>query len=159
MINDQLQELIIKYENFIESNNYKAIMNDKEMTSKYLGILLKAFNEAEIKPFTTINETGDIPWFARELWNMKTGWVSGNLVRSWDPMQAFQWATTEGIAKAAYALGANVWYTDSGYYGKGYPDYLISWKPMSTLATCEILEDYDPSEFKAVQWTDSKLYD
>lgn len=158
---ETLEKLINKYADLIENNDYVSIMNDKEMESQSLGILLEALNKAGVRPFNTIDKLGDIYWFAKQLRGLKRGWENADFVRGWDPQQAFQWATTEGIAKAAYALGAYVWYTDIGYFGKGSPDYLISWKPMSVLATNENFEidGWDIQDFKAVQWTDSELYD
>ena len=154
-----LQGLISAFANQIEDNDYEAIMSDKRMSAKRLGVLLNAFNEAGIAPFDALTKLNDIPWLAQQLWDMKRGWEDANLVRGWDANQSFDWQTTEGIAKAAYALGAGVWYTDIGYFGKESPDYLISWKPMSVIAASENFEDYDPADFKPVQWTDSELYD
>ena len=151
-----LQGLISTFVNQIEDNDYEAIMTDKRMSAKRLGALLNAFNKAEIAPFDALTKLGDIPWFAQQLWDMRRGWITGYLVRAWDSMQSFDWQTTEGIAKAAYALGAKVWYTDRGYYGS--PDYMISWRTKDFLFNSEELEDYDPEDFKEVQWTDSELY-
>lgn len=154
---NNLQSLIETFASQIENGDYKAIMNDKRMNAKQLGALLSAFNKAEIRPFDTLSKLDDIPWFAQQLWDMKRRWTAGYLVRAWDSMQNFDWQTTEGIAKVAYALGANVWYTDTGYYGS--PDYMISWKSKDDLFNSEELEDYNPSDFKVVKWTNSDLYD
>ncbi len=157
---ETLEKLINRYAELIENNDYESIMNDKEMDSQSLGILLEAFNKAGVKPFNTLDRVGDISWFAKHLRDLRRGWESADFVRSWDPYQNFDWNTTEGIAKTAYALGAYVWYTDIGYFGKGSPDYLISWKPMSVLAANENFEidGWDIQDFKAVQWTDADLY-
>lgn len=152
-----LQNLVEVFADQIEDNDYEAIMNDKRMSSKRLGALLNAFNKAEIAPFDTLSKLEDIPWFAQELWDMRRYWIAGGLVRAWDSRQTFDWYITEGIAKVAYALGANVWYTDKGFYGS--PDYMISWKSKDLLFSDEELEDFDPESFKDVQWEDSELYD
>ena len=152
-----LQNLVEVFADQIEDNDYEAIMNDKRMSSKRLGALLNALNKAEIAPFDALTKLDDIPWFAQQLWDMRRGWIRGYLARGWDVMQNFDWLTTEGIAKTAYALGASVWYTDKGFYGS--PDYMIRWRTKDFLLNSEELEDYDPEDFKAVQWTDSELYD
>lgn len=35
---------------------------------------------------------------------------------------------------------------------------MISWRTKDFLFNSEELEDYDPEDFKEIQWTDSELY-
>lgn len=132
-------------------------MSSKQVGSKQLGALLEAFAQAEIKPFDALSSMEDIFWFASEMRNLCRGWDSAIFVGNFDPHQNFTQEITEGIAKAAYVLGAGVWYTNQGYFGN--PDYLISWKPKDLLFASEDLEDYDPADFKLVKWTDADLYE
>lgn len=152
-----LRDLIDKYGDLIQDNDYRAIMNDPHINPRALGVLLEMFNKAQVKPFTTIDKVGDTLWFAHQLWDMKKHWISGESIRSWDTTGTWDWETVEGIAKAAYALGANVWFTENGFFGN--KDYLISMMSGNALFCTEDWEDVDPNDFKEVHWTDKELFE
>lgn len=145
---ETLQNIIDGYKDLIDQNNYKAIMDDKNMNCDQLGVLLLALCEAEVEPFAVLKVVEDISWFVRQLWELHRRWMDAIFVGSPDQDKD----DIIGAAMVAYALGATVWYVPQ------VENYLVSWKTLSAIAASEEFEDYDPTQFKEIRWTDAELY-
>ena len=146
---EALQNIITRYKPQLEENNYKAIMDDKNMNCEQLSILLLALCEAEVEPFTVLKAVDDVSWFVRQLWELHRRWMNAVFVGSPDQDEA----DIIGVAMVAYALGATVWYVPE------VRNYLVSWKTLSAVAASAEFEDYDPTQFKEMRWTDADLYE
>lgn len=113
--------------------------------------IIKALWEARIPPFRDLSlDLIDDTILAQTFHDIYSGWEEASFVKGMDPYNNWPDWTVKAIAATAQAVGLKVWETSSGYWGTG--DYLISRdQPVEkTLEECNLLSEYSPSEFTAV---------
>ena len=155
-LNETLQEIIDNYKDAIAAGNYKVIM--KTIPEKPLALLLKALKEAEVLPFRDLPEKLDLEFFSDQLVDTGHRWITGFFARAVDGSQELTIEETLVIARVCAALGFAVYRTAQGYWGN--EDYLIthSSRRLSDILADEALEDYSPSDFTEIKFTDLDLY-
>lgn len=156
MFNETLQEIIDNYKEAIAAGNYKAIM--KTIPKKPLALLLKALKEAEILPFRDLPEKLDLELLSNQLVDTGHRWITGFFAKAVDGSQELTTKEALMIARVCAALGFAVYRTAQGYWGN--EDYLLvhSSRSISDVLADENLEDYSPSDFTEIKFTDLDLY-
>lgn len=156
MFNETLQEVVDNYKTQIAEGDYKSIM--KTIPKKSLASFLEALKEAEVAPFVNIPEYYDLELFANTLVDVRHRWDTGFFVKGLDPNQQMYDTEALEIAKACAALGFKAYKTAQGYWGN--EDYLITLPSRSIfdILADENLEDYNPSDFTEIKFTDLQLY-
>lgn len=132
----------------ISKRNFKWI---KSVEGKTGASIIKALWEARIPPFRDLTlDLIDDTVLAQTFHDIHSGWEEASFVKGMDPYNSWPDWTIKALAATAQAIGLKVWETSSGYWG--IDDYLMSRdQPIEkTLRECDLLLEYDPSEFTPV---------